>query len=205
MRRLRFGYAASLFAFVPGAAFAHPGHDVTTGFAHGVLHPLTGVDHILAMVTVGLFAAHLAGRFGQRALWLVPLSFVSMMVAGAGMAIQGIELPFVETGIALSVVALGAIVALQTNVPLAAAMALTGFFAVFHGHAHGTEMPVDLSGFEYGAGFVAATAALHASGIMLGLGLSRWAAPAMRRVLQVGGAAIALAGLALLSGVIGSV
>jgi urease accessory protein len=157
--------AAALLALVPTVAFAHPGHDGVS-LMSGFMHPLGGVDHIIAMVAVGVLAA----RLGGRALWLVPTSFVAAMaVAGvAGMA--GVGLPYAETGIAVSVVVLGAIVAFRVAMPVAVAMGLVAFFAVFHGYAHGAEMPAAISGLAYGVGFVAATTMLH--GIGLGLGLA---------------------------------
>jgi urease accessory protein len=187
--------AAAMIA-IPTVASAHPGHEGTPGLVHGFLHPLGGLDHILAMVAVGLFAA----RLGGRALWLVPASFVvTMAVAGiAGMT--GFALPYVEAGIALSILVLGAAIALEWTMPVAAAMGLVAFFAVFHGHAHGAEMPQTMSGLAYGAGFIAATAALHALGIGLGLVIGRSGETASRRILQIGGSAAALAGAALLAG-----
>jgi urease accessory protein len=181
---------------LPTIASAHPGHDGTPGFIHGFLHPLGGLDHIIAMVAVGLFAA----RLGGRALWLVPASFVVTMAAAGVAGMAGFALPYVEAGIALSILVLGAAIALETTMPVAAAMGLVALFAVFHGHAHGTEMPETMSGLAYGAGFVAATAALHALGIGLGLFISRSGEMFGRRVLQVGGTAAALAGAALLAG-----
>jgi urease accessory protein len=164
MDRTALRIAAASLAFAPAVAFAHPGHDGAS-LASGFLHPLGGVDHIIAMVAVGLLAA----RLGGRAVWLVPASFVATMgVAGlAGM--MGAGLPYVETGIALSVVVLAAVAVLGTAMPVAVAMGLVAFFAVFHGYAHGAEMPETMSGLAYGAGFVAATALLHGVGIALGL------------------------------------
>jgi urease accessory protein len=186
--------AAAIVLF-PVAAWAHPGAaGHTHGFAYGFAHPFSGIDHILAMVAVGLFAAHLGGR----ALWLVPLSFVSVMALAGAAGAAGVALPFAEIGIALSVIVLGLAVAFQLSVPTLAAMALVGFFAIFHGHAHGAEMPVSVSGLFYGLGFVAATAALHAIGIALGLAIGRTGQGTSRRFAQFGGAAISLAGLALL-------
>ena len=127
---------------------------------HGLSHPLGGLDHILAMVAVGMFAANL----GRRAVWAVPLTFMSLMTLGGALGIAGIAVPFVEFGIALSIVVLGLAVAAKWNWPLAAAMALVGVFAVFHGHAHGAEMPVDAAGAEYAAGFILATGVLHIVG-----------------------------------------
>src|SRR6202011_1710641 len=147
MHRTALRLAVASLALVPSLAFAHPGHDGTPDLVHGFMHPLGGIDHILAMVAVGLIAA----RLGGRALWLVPASFVvTMAVAGlAGMA--GIALAHAEAGIALSVVVLGAMIALRLTMPVAAAMALVGFFAIFHGYAHGAEMPETVSGLAYGA------------------------------------------------------
>jgi urease accessory protein len=197
MVRSIFAVIAALIA-TSSAAHAHTGIGDTTGFAHGFLHPLSGIDHELAMIAVGLFAAHLGGR----ALWLVPLSFVSMMAVGGALGMAGVDLPFVELGIGLSVVALGAAVAFRFDLPTGTAMGLVGFFAIFHGHAHGAEMPDTASGFAYGGGFVLATALLHVAGIALGVGIGRLSATYGRRILQVTGGAMSLAGVAILSGVI---
>jgi len=168
--------ATAFLAFAPTVASAHPGHD-GAGLIHGFLHPLGGVDHIIAMVAVGLLAA----RLGGRALWLVPASFVVTM-AGAGLAgIAGAGLPYVETGIAFSVVVLGAVAVFRVAMPVAAAMGLAAFFAVFHGYAHGIEMPETASGLAYGAGFVVATAMLHGVGIGLGLAIGQIGRSAVRR------------------------
>jgi urease accessory protein len=183
--------AAALLA--PEAAFAHPGLGHAAGFAHGFAHPLGGLDHVLAMVAVGMFAANLGGR----ALWAVPLSFVALMAVGGALGVAQIGIPYVETGIALSVVILGLVVALQAQWPVAAAMALVGVFALFHGHSHGTEMPLDVSGATYAAGFMLATALLHMAGIGLGIGMSQW-----RRAAQLSGAGLALVGIGLLAGVL---
>ncbi len=186
---------AVLTVAVPTMAWAHPGHE-GAGFVHGLLHPLGGVDHILAMVAVGLFAA----RLGGRALWLVPASFVTTMGLAGVIGMTGFALPHVEAGIALSILVLGAAIAFETTMPVAAAMALVAFFAVFHGYAHGAEMPETLSGVAYGGGFLAATAALHAAGIGLGLLIGRGSELVSRRILQIGGGVAALTGAALLAG-----
>ncbi|HEX3538237.1 MAG TPA: HupE/UreJ family protein [Stellaceae bacterium] len=177
------------------AAQAHTGVGDTGGFVHGFAHPISGIDHVLAMVAVGLLAAQLGGR----ALWMVPASFVSMMVVGGVLGVIGIGLPFVEIGIGLSVVVLGLAIAVGLHLPTVAAMALVGFFAVFHGHAHGAEMPETASGFAYGVGFILATAALHAAGIGLGLGIGRISGVS-RGALQAAGGTMALAGVAILVG-----
>jgi len=168
----------------------------TNGFVHGITHPISGIDHILAMIAVGLYAAHL----GSRALWLVPLSFVSMMIVGGAFGMAGVDLPFVEIGIGLSVVVLGLAVAWSSHIPTAGAMALVGFFAIFHGYAHGAEMPESVSGLAYGVGLVLATAMLHACGIGLGLSVGRLSMTYGNRILQVMGSAMALAGIAILIG-----
>lgn len=189
---------ASVTVLLPTAAWAHVGAGSTSGFAHGFVHPMTGIDHVLAMVAVGMFAANLGGR----ALWAVPLSFVSVMAVGGALGIAGVELPFVEAGIAASVIVLGLAVALQWKWPVAAAMALVGIFAVFHGHAHGAEMPVDASGLEYGLGFMLATALLHGVGFGLGIAVARFGRAYAPRVVQFGGGAMALAGVGILAGVL---
>ena len=196
MNRIALRLAAASLVLAPCVASAHPGHEGTPGLVHGFLHPLGGLDHILAMVAVGLFAA----RLGGRALWLVPASFVVTMAVAGVAGMTGFALPYVEAGIALSILVLGAAIALEWTMPVAAAMGLVAFFAVFHGHAHGAEMPQTMSGLAYGMGFVAATAALHGLGIGLGLVIGRSGKTASRRILEIGGGAAALAGAALLAG-----
>ncbi|WP_439543485.1 HupE/UreJ family protein [Hyphomicrobium sp.] len=183
--------AGFLIALTSGQASAHVGHGEVEGLMHGFLHPIGGLDHMLAMVAVGLLAALLGGR----ALWMVPAAFLAMMAAGAGLAMAGFALPFVELGISASVVALGVAVAFQLPLPVIAAMGIAGFFAVFHGAAHGAEMPVDASGASYAAGFLAATALLHLAGIGVGVALSRLVSN--RDAMRLAGGAIAVAGLYL--------
>lgn len=186
---------ALAMAAVPATAFAHVGIGDTHGFVHGFAHPIGGADHVLAMVAVGLFAAHLGGR----ALWLVPATFVAMMAAGGLLGIEGIEIPYVETMVAGSVIMLGLAIGLQWSPPVLAATGVVGFFAAFHGHAHGAEMPADASGLGYALGFMLATALLHALGIAVGLALGRTGRDRSRLVLRVGGGAMMLAGVALLA------
>ena len=178
-------------------ALAHPGHGEAVGFAHGFWHPLGGFDHVLAMIAVGLFAAQLGGR----ALCLVPMTFIAVMALGGALGMAGYSLPYGEIGIALSVVVLGLAVALRVSVPTLAAMALAGFFAIFHGHAHGAEMPLDAAGATYAAGFLVATALLHATGIALGFAAGRFSDIGGWRVAQAAGGAMALSGVAILVGV----
>ncbi len=160
------------------------------------MHPVGGLDHILAMVAVGVFAFVLGGR----ALLLVPLSFVGMMVVGFLLGAGGVNLPFVELGIALSSVVIGAAAALGRPMPVWGAMALTGVFAVFHGHAHGAEMPVDAAGFEYALGFVVATALLHVAGIGASAGVAKLVGKYGQRLAQVAGGVFALGGIGVLAG-----
>jgi len=191
---LRLFTAAASAALLPNAAWAHVGHGSTVGFVHGFVHPVTGLDHVLAMVAIGMFAAHLGGR----AVWAVTATFVAAMALGGGLGFAGIAVPFVETGIAVSVIVLGLAVALQWKAPVVAAMALAGLFAIFHGHAHGAEMPADAGGLAYGAGFLLATAALHGIGIAM-ITLGRVHAP---RAIPLGGLAMASAGVGIMAGVI---
>jgi urease accessory protein len=144
-----------------------------------------------------MFAANL----GRRALWAVPLTFMAFMAVGGALGVAGFPLPFVETGIALSIVALGVAVAVKCNWPVAAAMAMVALFAIFHGHAHGTEMPLDAPGAAYALGFVTATGLLHLAGIGFGLTISRTGTRHAQRIAQAGGGAIALAGVAVLAGI----
>ena len=188
---------AATLTILPGVALAHTGTGDSHGLVQGMTHPVGGIDHVLAMVTVGLYAVHLGGR----ALWLVPASFVGVMLLGGALGIAGLALPHGETAIALSVVVLGLAASLRLGLPTLAAMALVGAFAVFHGLAHGAEMPPDASGLGYAAGFALATALLHAAGVGLGLTIGRAGNRLGPRIAQAGGGAIALAGVVLLAGV----
>jgi urease accessory protein len=156
------------------------------GFNSGAMHPFHGLDHMLAMIAVGLWAAQLGGR----ARWAVPTCFVGVMALGAAAAMAGWHVRFVEQGIVLSVMALTA------RLPMAASLAVVGFFALFHGHSHGTEMPVNAVGFAYGAGFVLATALLHACGIGLAYAVRAVRLP----VIRWAGAAIGIVGVVLALG-----
>jgi len=182
----------AVLSLAPALAHAHTGVGDTHGFAHGFGHPLLGLDHLLAMIAVGLWAAQIGGR----ALWAVPLTFVSMMTLGGALGITGVPMPFVEQGIATSVLLLGLLIALAVRLPLVFSVPLVALFAICHGHAHGAEMPENASGLAYAAGFVIATAILHGIGIGLGMLIQRTtAAPLIR----FAGAAIAVAGVYLLT------
>ena len=184
----------TVLVLTPAIALAHTGHADANGLVHGFIHPATGIDHVLAMIAVGVLAAQLGGR----ALWLVPLSFVAVMAFAGALGMAGIHLPFVEVGVALSVVVLGLAIAFPLNLSTVATMALVGFFALFHGHVHGAEMPSAMSALPYAAGFVAATALLHAIGVGLGLLFGFEGERFGRRVVQTGGGAMALFGLVIL-------
>lgn len=185
---------ASVLALAGRPAFAHLVPVSHGSFAAGFSHPVFGADHVLAMVAVGLWAA----MQGGRAMLAVPAAFVGVMALGFGLAIAGLRLPLVEPVILASVVVLGLLVALAVRLPVAAGAALTGMFALFHGHAHGAEMG-GATALTFLAGFVAATALLHAAGLGVGLALARAGATgAMARALgglvALGGAALAIAG-----------
>jgi urease accessory protein len=184
---------AAAAVLAPGAALAHTGEGVVGGFLSGFTHPILGFDHVVAMIAVGLWGAFL----GQPAIWLLPVVFPLVMAFGGLAGVLGMPLPGVEAGIALSALALGAMVALALRPPLWVAAILVGAFAIFHGHAHGTELPAAASPLAYGVGFVIATGLLHLSGIALGL-LARW--PMGLRAVRVGGGLIACAGLFFLVG-----
>lgn len=195
MRTLSRLLALALLA-APTAAFAHTGVGDTSGFVHGFMHPVGGLDHVLAMVAVGVFAVVLGGR----ALWLVPLSFVGMMVAGFLLGVGQVGVPFVELGIALSAVVIGGLAALGRPMPVAAAMAVTGLFAIFHGHAHGAEMPADAGGLSFALGFVTATALLHVAGILAAMGVAALTGRYGRPLARIAGGAFALGGIGVLAG-----
>jgi urease accessory protein len=180
---IRLAFLALAIA-APTMAEAHPGLHMH-GFGDGLAHPLTGLDHLLAMVAVGFWAASLGGA----ARWLVPAAFVSVMTLGAFAGVSGLHLPAVDYAIAASVVVLGLLVAFEARVPTAAAAALVGVFALFHGFAHGVEAPSGQSFLLFGVGFVLATAALH--GVGLGLGALRFGGALTR----VSGFAVAAAGV----------
>lgn len=179
-----------LLLAAPGA-FAHTGHLPAGGFGHGIVHPFAGIDHLLAMLAVGLWAAQLGGR----AVWVVPASFVGTMLAGGALGIAGIIPPFLETGISLSVLLLGLAIAFAVRLPVVFPAALVAVFALFHGAAHGAEMPAASSGAAYALGFALSTAALHAAGIGGGILLGKLQSQA---ALRFTGALIAVWGAVLL-------
>lgn len=186
--------ALAALAFSASPALAHLDPTEHGSFMAGFTHPLFGTDHVLAMVAVGLWAAMLGGR----AVWAVPAAFVGVMALGFAASFAGIDLPFVEPTILASVVAIGLLVALAVPVPLGAGMAVVGFFAFFHGYAHGGEMG-EATAFGYAAGFAVATALLHAAGVGLGLGIARaLSGGAGQLVTRAAGGVTALAGIWLM-------
>lgn len=187
-------FIVGIICLSPTLSFAHAGIADVHGFTHGFGHPIGGLDHVLAMVAVGVFAANLGGR----ALWAIPATFVALMAAGGTLGMMDVDVPFVEIGIALSVLVLGAVVAFGwSNWPLGAAMALVGSFAIFHGHAHGAEMPENALGVTYAAGFMLATALLHALGVGAGVTIRKYSGNATH-VSQALGCLVTLAGTGLL-------
>ena len=156
--------AAILMLATSSAAFAHPGHNAS-GLAAGLLHPFSGLDHLLAMVAVGLWAA----QGGDKRIWLLPATLMTMLAVGAGLAMQWQSLPLVESGIATSVLALGLLIALTLRFPVMLSVAVAALFGLLHGYAHGLELPESAAPSAYALGFLATTAALHLSGITAGI------------------------------------
>ncbi len=187
--------ACSLLFLLSATASAHSETGTIGGFVSGFRHPLTGLDHIVAMVAVGLWGAYL----GAPAIWLLPVVFPVVMAFGGALGVLRVPLPAVETCIALSGVMLGLAVAFKAQPPLWVAAVMVGFFAIFHGHAHGTELPGSANAMTYAIGFVVATGLLHLSGIAFGL-LVRW--PWGRVLVRASGAAIAVIGFGFLFQVI---
>lgn len=192
MRTLRHA-ALSVALLAAGPAFAHTDPGEVGGFASGFLHPMFGPDHVIAMVAVGLWGVFL----GAPAIWVLPIVFPLVMALGGVFGMIGLPLPAVETGIALSAVVLGLCVLLALKPPLPVAAVIVGAFAIFHGYAHGAEMPEAASAVSYALGFVIATGMLHLAGILFG-GLARW--DAGRIAVRAAGGLIALAGGAFLTG-----
>jgi urease accessory protein len=169
------------------SAYAHTFGAHGMGMMAGLLHPFLGLDHLLAMTAVGLWAAQLGGQ----ALWRIPLAFVTSMAAGALLGASGLILPGVEAGIAVSVLLLGLFIASAARLPTAAGMALVALFALFHGHAHGLEMPEAANPWGYGLGMLLSTALLHSFGVLAGMKVRK-------PILRLTGAAISLAGMGMI-------
>lgn len=190
------GSLAGVFALLlatTSVALAHTGEGVTGGFISGVLHPIMGFDHVTAMVAVGILGAFL----GRPAIWVLPVVFPLVMTIGGIMGILGVPIPGIETGIAGSSVVLGLMILLALRPPLWMASVIVGAFAIFHGHAHGTELPNAANALSYSIGFVISTGLLHLVGIGIGE-LIRW--PTGRIIARATGGLIALAGVGFLTG-----
>jgi urease accessory protein len=195
MKRIQTAVATTALVLAASPAFAHVGIGSTTSFVAGFTHPLFGLDHVTVMITVGLWAA----LKGGRALWAWPAAFVCVMLVGGALGMAHVPVPFVEPGILASVVALGLLAAVAADLPIGVGAFIIGAFALFHGHAHGSEVPENAGGLEYVAGFALATAGLHAVGIGLALGLG----PRFRGLVRAAGALRAMIGLGLAVGFVG--
>lgn len=194
--KVRLGRAvALLLGCLSGTvALAHPGHVEGGGFAEGLMHPWTGADHLLAMLAVGMLAAWVGGA----ARWRLPLAFLSMMAAGSLLALPGLGSGLIEAGVALSLVVIGALLAHGRGLPQQALLLLVGFFALFHGAAHGAELPHGAAFSQYFGGFILSTAALHALGLVLGQGASARLGRFREGSARAIGWAVAVVGVALL-------
>jgi urease accessory protein len=190
LRQIMAGLIAGLFIASP--AFAHTGGAIG-GLTAGLLHPITGLDHVVAMVAVGLWG----GILGGAAVWQLPVIFPIVMALAGALGALGVPVPGIETGIALSGVVLGVMVLFMLRPPITVAAGLVGLFALFHGHAHGTELPEAANPLTYALGFVVATGALHLAGIAFGQ-LIKW--PQGQIAVRAAGGMIALAGAAFLTG-----
>jgi urease accessory protein len=186
---------ALLLILFSATASAHEATGLAGGFTSGFMHPLLGWDHVVAMVAVGLWGAFL----GSPAIWILPVVFPLVMAFGGALGVIGVPIPAVETGIAVSAVVLGLMVAAAARPSVGVAAVIVGIFAIFHGHAHGTELPGAVNPIAYSLGFVIATGLLHLGGIAFGT-LAQW--PAGKLLVRAGGGAIALAGLGFLTGVV---
>jgi urease accessory protein len=182
--------AAIVVILGPRSAFAHTGIGPAHDLLHGLAHPLTGLDHLIAMFAVGLWAAQRSGR----AIWFVPLTFVLAMTLGATLGMSRVSIPYVEPALAISVLMLGVFVAAAVRLPLSISAVIVGLFAIAHGYAHGAEIPASASGFFYALGFAAATVLLHAAGISFGLLMQRLHAS---QLVRLAGIAITVCGMLL--------
>ncbi|PWQ96306.1 HupE/UreJ family protein [Leucothrix arctica] len=188
-----FRWALPLLLVISTPALAHTGEGITGGFMSGFLHPLAGLDHVTAMVAVGILGAFL----GRPAIWVLPVVFPLVMAFGGVIGVMGIPMPYIETGIALSSVVLGLFIVLALKMPLWFAAIIVGAFAIFHGYAHGAELPTAANPLAYSVGFVISTGLLHIAGIGIGE-LIRW--PAGVIIARAIGGIIALAGVGFLTG-----
>ena len=193
MQRTTAALLGSCALLTPLPAFAHEQVGVAGGLLSGLLHPVTGPDHLVAMVAVGLWGAQL----GAPLVWMLPIAFPMLMAVGGVLGVVGVPLPAVEVGVALSAVVLGLVVLGAYRAPRWLAIALVSVFALFHGHAHGTELPHAVNALAYGLGFVTSTGLLHLAGILIGI-LHHWP-KAGPLIVRGCGALVALFGIFFLS------
>lgn len=188
---------AILLSLIPGVVYAHDGSVLPFGgFLSGLVHPVLGYDHLLAMLSVGILSAQIGGR----AIWTVPATFVSVMALGGALGFIDIGLPSTELGIAASLVILGSIIAAERKLPILLAMVGVGFFAVFHGYAHGAEMPQTAEPAAYASGFLTGTALIHIAGVIIGdIAKHYQRGPTL---LRIGGSLIAIAGVLFIFGIL---
>ena len=187
------GIVFFVLMMVPAIALAHVGQgSLSGGFVSGFMHPILGPDHVVAMVAVGLWGAQL----GAPAIWVLPVTFPLVMAFGGVLGALGVPIPAIEIGIAVSAIVLGAMVAFSARPPLWVSMVLVGIFAIFHGYAHGAELPESANAIAFSVGFVVATGCLHALGILIGT-INRWKVGS--RLLRIGGTLIAFAGFYFLA------
>jgi urease accessory protein len=196
-RFIRSVILAIFLGLIPGVAYAHDGSNVPFGgFLSGLVHPVLGTDHLLAMLSVGILSAQIGGR----AIWTVPATFVSVMALGGALGLIDIGLTSIELGIAASLVLLGLIIAAERKLHILLAMAGVGFFAIFHGYAHGAEMPTTAEPVLYAAGFLTGTALIHIAGVVIGDVAKHYQRGKV--ALRVGGGLIAMVGILFITGVL---
>lgn len=191
----KIGWIIAIFFLAQSSVWAHTGAGAIGGFMSGFTHPLYGWDHVAAMVAVGILGAFL----GRPAIWVLPIVFPVVMAFGGVLGILGVPLPGVEPGVAVSSIVLGSLIVLAVRPPLWVAVILVGIFAIFHGYAHGAELPNAANPLAYSAGFVLSTGMLHLFGIAIGE-LMRW--PWGKVVTRAVGGVIALTGVGFLTGVL---
>ncbi len=186
--------AIAITLLIPNLANAHTGVGNTSGYWHGFTHPISGLDHILAMVAVGLWAAQMGGK----ALWMVPSAFLVALSGSSVMGHFGLPLPGVEQGILASDLILGLLLLFAARLPLALSTGIVGILAIFHGYAHGAEMPETASGLAYGFGFITSTALLHLTGMGVGLAIDRERPKLQQLLFRLGGGAVVMGAVYIL-------
>jgi urease accessory protein len=188
---------ACAISIIPSTVYAHEGGNLPLGgFLSGLVHPVLGYDHLLAMLSVGILSAQIGGR----AIWTVPATFVSVMALGGVLGLVDVGIKITELGIAFSLVILGSVIASERRLPIILAMIGVGFFAIFHGYAHGTEMPQTAQPVAYAFGFLTGTALIHITGVLIGDISKRYQRGP--QVLRFGGGLIAMVGLLFVFGII---